>query len=146
MAHSEAGQLLLTGTPGPELDARTAALFREIQPGGFILFGRNIKSPAQLRKLVDDLRALSEIEPIFPGTTAAYSGIAWEDHWALDPYVMGAYSYYRVGQAATYGAIAAEADGPFRFAGEHTSVENIGFLDGAVATGERAAKEIAALL
>jgi beta-N-acetylhexosaminidase len=64
MARSETGQLLLTGVPGPELDAESAALYREIQPGGFILFGRNIKSPAQLRKLVDDLRGLSEIEPI----------------------------------------------------------------------------------
>src|SRR5580700_3439923 len=64
MARSETGQLLLTGVPGTELDARTAALYREVQPGGFILFGRNIKTPAQLRKLVDDLRGLSAIEPI----------------------------------------------------------------------------------
>jgi beta-N-acetylhexosaminidase len=64
MAHPETGQLLLTGVPGPELDPHTAALYREIQPGGFILFGRNIKTPAQLRKLVDDLRGLSDIEPI----------------------------------------------------------------------------------
>lgn len=64
MARPETGQLLLTGVPGPELDAHSAALYREIQPGGFILFGRNIKTPAQLRKLVDDLRGLSHIEPI----------------------------------------------------------------------------------
>jgi beta-N-acetylhexosaminidase len=64
MARSETGQLLLTGVPGPELDAHTAALYREVQPGGFILFGRNIKTACQLRKLVDDLRDLSEIEPI----------------------------------------------------------------------------------
>ena len=64
MARSETGQLLLTGVPGTELDAASAALYREIQPGGFILFGRNIKAPSQLRKLVDDLRGLSDIEPI----------------------------------------------------------------------------------
>ncbi|MFN2507399.1 MAG: glycoside hydrolase family 3 N-terminal domain-containing protein [Chthoniobacterales bacterium] len=58
------GQLLLTGVPGTELDPRSAALFRQVQPGGFILFGRNIKSPPQLRKLIDDLRDLSETEPI----------------------------------------------------------------------------------
>ena len=57
------GQLLLTGVPGPELDPDTAARFRKLQPGGFILFSRNIKSPEQLRKLIDDLRDLSEIEP-----------------------------------------------------------------------------------
>jgi len=58
------GQLILTGVPGKELDAETAVLFRRIQPGGFILFGRNIESARQLRKLTDDLRDLSEIEPI----------------------------------------------------------------------------------
>lgn len=59
-----AGQLLLVGVPGTELDAATAALFRRVQPGGFILFGRNVVSPTQLRKLIDDLRDLSAIEPI----------------------------------------------------------------------------------
>ncbi len=58
------GQLLLVGVPGPVLDKTTAELFREIQPGGFILFTRNIQSPNQLRKLIDDLRDLSRIEPI----------------------------------------------------------------------------------
>ncbi len=57
------GQLLLTGVPGTELDPETAARFKKLQPGGFILFGRNIKSPGQLRKLIDDLRDISEIEP-----------------------------------------------------------------------------------
>lgn len=57
------GQLLLTGVPGPELDSATAARLKKLQPGGFILFGRNIVSPEQLRKLIDDLRDLSDIEP-----------------------------------------------------------------------------------
>lgn len=57
------GQLLLTGVPGTELDSETAARFKKLQPGGFILFGRNIKSPEQLRKLIDDLRDISDIEP-----------------------------------------------------------------------------------
>src|SRR6188508_1085658 len=58
------GQFLLTGVPGPELDPDTARRFKALQPGGFILFGRNIKSPELLRKLIDDLRDLSDIEPI----------------------------------------------------------------------------------
>jgi beta-N-acetylhexosaminidase len=58
------GQLILTGVPGKQLDAESEQLFRRVQPGGFILFGRNIESPTQLRKLIDDLRGLSEIEPI----------------------------------------------------------------------------------
>lgn len=64
MRSDQLGQLLLTGVPGTELDAETAALFKRVQPGGYILFGRNITGAAQLRKLIDDLRDLSEIEPI----------------------------------------------------------------------------------
>jgi beta-N-acetylhexosaminidase len=64
MSANSLGQLILTGVPGPQLDAETGKLFRRVQPGGFILFARNIESAAQLRKLIDDLRDLSKIEPI----------------------------------------------------------------------------------
>jgi beta-N-acetylhexosaminidase len=64
MKSDSLGQLILTGVPGIELDSETAALFRRVQPGGFILFGRNIQSARQLRKLIDDLRDLSGTEPI----------------------------------------------------------------------------------
>jgi beta-N-acetylhexosaminidase len=64
MESKHLGQFLLTGVPGPELDAESARRFRALQPGGFILFGRNIKSPEQLRRLIDNLRDLSETEPI----------------------------------------------------------------------------------
>jgi beta-N-acetylhexosaminidase len=64
MKSDSPGQLILTGVPGKELDAETAKLFRRVQPGAFILFGRNIESAVQLRKLIDDLRDVSEVEPI----------------------------------------------------------------------------------
>src|SRR5216117_3311270 len=64
MKSDSLGQLILTGVPGIELDSETSALFRRVQPGAFILFGRNIQSAKQLRKLIDDLRDLSEVEPI----------------------------------------------------------------------------------
>src|SRR6266403_922078 len=58
------GQLIMTGVPGKELDAETVRLFRRVQPGAYILFGRNLQNATQLRKLIDDLRDLSDIEPI----------------------------------------------------------------------------------
>src|SRR5437870_12353183 len=64
MNDSSLGQLILCGVPGKELDAASAEMFQRVQPGGFILFGRNIESAPQLRKLIDDLRDLSDIEPI----------------------------------------------------------------------------------
>ena len=94
----------------------------------------------------DAVWALGELEPVIPGFTAAFTGVAYEDHWALDPWVQGAYSYYRVGQASSYGALAGRSEGRILFAGEHTSIANIGFLDGAVETGERAASRLLARL
>lgn len=79
---------------------------------------------------------------MLPGTTAAFTGQAYEDHWALDPWVRGAYSYYRVGQANSYGQLAGASEGRLLFAGEHTSINKIGFLEGAVETGERAARRL----
>src|SRR5438309_10031975 len=64
MKHTSVGQLLLVGVQGLELGPDEAKLLRRVQAGGFILFGRNIKTPGQLRKLIDDLRNLSIIEPI----------------------------------------------------------------------------------
>jgi beta-N-acetylhexosaminidase len=64
MKHASVGQLLLVGVQGLELGADEAKLLRRVQPGGFILFARNIETPEQLRKVTDDLRNLSVIEPI----------------------------------------------------------------------------------
>jgi beta-N-acetylhexosaminidase len=58
------GSLLLLGLDGPELRPDEAALFRRLQPAGYILFSRNIVSPEQTRKLTNDLRDLSVDLPI----------------------------------------------------------------------------------
>lgn len=53
-----AGQFIFAGIPGPDLDARTAALLAEARPGGVVLFGRNLDTAARLVELVAGLRAL----------------------------------------------------------------------------------------
>ncbi len=58
------GSLLVLGVSGPELTPTEAALFRRLQPVGYILFTRNIVSAEQTRKLTDDLRDLSSETPI----------------------------------------------------------------------------------
>jgi beta-N-acetylhexosaminidase len=50
---------LILGLSGFELTPAEHALFKEAQPAGFILFGRNICDRAQLRALTDSLRALT---------------------------------------------------------------------------------------
>jgi beta-N-acetylhexosaminidase len=58
------GSLLVLGIEGPELTPAEAARFKALQPAGYILFTRNIVTPQQTRKLTDDLRDLSNDEPI----------------------------------------------------------------------------------
>jgi beta-N-acetylhexosaminidase len=61
----QVGQFFYIGLPGTELDAETRALITEVQPGGIIIFGRNVASPEQLRNLLDGIRELLPIEPLF---------------------------------------------------------------------------------
>ncbi|HYY94308.1 MAG TPA: glycoside hydrolase family 3 N-terminal domain-containing protein [Pyrinomonadaceae bacterium] len=59
------GQLLYIGLPGTELDADARALVEYVSPGGVIIFGRNVAAPEQLRALLDGVRAMLPVEPLF---------------------------------------------------------------------------------
>lgn len=58
------GQLFYIGLPGTELDEETRSLVEHVQPGGVIIFGRNVAAPEQLRSLLDGIRALVPVEPL----------------------------------------------------------------------------------
>lgn len=51
-----ANATILGGIAGTTLTASERDFFREADPWGFILFGRNVESPGQLRRLTGDLR------------------------------------------------------------------------------------------
>ena len=53
------------GLSGPVLTADERAFFRDADPSGYILFGRNVVDRAQLRALTDALRALHGRERLF---------------------------------------------------------------------------------
>ena len=55
---------LIVGLSGPELTRNEADLFRELEPAGYILFSRNLRSPAQIRELTDALTTLSLDRPL----------------------------------------------------------------------------------
>src|SRR5678809_203376 len=59
------GQFLFIGLPGTELDAEARALVEEVQPGGVIIFGRNVAGPEQLRSLLDAVREVVPTPPLF---------------------------------------------------------------------------------
>jgi beta-N-acetylhexosaminidase len=58
------GQLFYIGLPGPELDQETRSLIEDVQPGGVIIFGRNVASPEQLRGLLDQVREMLPVPPL----------------------------------------------------------------------------------
>lgn len=84
---------------------------------------------------------LSQIEHVYPGTRAAFTGRAYEDHWSRAPWQRGAYHYYKVGQYTSIAGCEGLQEGRIHFAGEHTDVEN-STLNAAVSSGERVAAEI----
>jgi monoamine oxidase len=67
--------------------------------------------------------------------------------WRRDPFARGAYSYLRIGGVWAHAALAKPVDDALFFAGEATSTDGQGgTVNGALQTGERAAREVAAAL
>ncbi|MCY7374085.1 MAG: FAD-dependent oxidoreductase, partial [Spirochaetaceae bacterium] len=66
--------------------------------------------------------------------------------WKAHPWTLGSYSYWKVGQYTAFSGVEGEPVGTCHFAGEHTSQDFQGYLNGAVETGYRAAGEILAAL
>jgi monoamine oxidase len=89
-------------------------------------------------------RFLGQLEPAMPGISRLWNGRVLLDNWAANPWTRGAYSYWAVGQYTTIAGAERESVRGCHFAGEHTSVDFQGYLNGAVESGTRAAEEIIA--
>jgi monoamine oxidase len=85
---------------------------------------------------------LNQIEPVFPGLTGEWNGRATLDTPATNPFLLGSYSYWRVGQYTQFSGVEKEPSGQCYFAGEHCSTDFQGFMEGAAQEGARAANEI----
>jgi monoamine oxidase len=86
----------------------------------------------------------SQVERIYPGAAEAFTKKAVRQHWPSSPFVLGSYTCYKPGQYSTLADSVATPVGNLFFAGEHTSVDFNGYMEGAAETGERAAKEVVA--
>jgi monoamine oxidase len=92
-------------------------------------------------------RLVADLERIFPGVAAAHAGQkAVRFHWPTNPYVRGSYASYKPGQWTAFRGVEGTREGRVFFAGEHTSLESQGFMNGGCETGERAAQEVIAAL
>ena len=87
---------------------------------------------------------LGQLEPVLPGATAAWNGRATLDFWPGNAFTRGSYAYWQVGQYTRFAGYEGVQEGNAHFCGEHTSIDSQGYLNGAVETGERAAREVAA--
>jgi monoamine oxidase len=68
---------------------------------------------------------------------------AYFHDWQTDPFSRGAYSYAKVGADGAQQALAAPVENTLFFAGEATDTTgNNGTVHGAIASGQRAAREI----
>jgi monoamine oxidase len=82
------------------------------------------------------------IEPVLPGATAQWNGLATRDYWTGYEWAEGSYSYWKVGQYTRFSGAEKLRSNNCHFAGEHTSQDFQGYLQGGVETGERAASEV----
>jgi monoamine oxidase len=98
---------------------------------------------ARLAALTDEERirtAVAEIEKIFPGSSELIECTATVA-WPNEPYTRGSYAAFAPGEVTAHWKTLFEPAGRLFFAGEHaTSVQ--GFMEGAVESGQRAAKNI----
>jgi monoamine oxidase len=94
-------------------------------------------SPARRREL-----ALASLARYFGD--AARRPIDYADMmWATDPFARGAYGTYNPpGVLTSLAPLASGPVGPLHFAGADTSPEWPGYMDGAIRSGERAAREV----
>lgn len=88
------------------------------------------------------LQSLQQLERVFPGISAHYTGTAALSYPTGDPYLLGSYACWGVGQYTLFGGYEQIRQGPVHFAGEHCSVSWQGFMEGAASEGARAAQEI----
>ena len=91
---------------------------------------------------------LPGVDTVFPGARDAYlANTAVRMHWPSHAYTRGSYACYTPGQWAFYGTEGLpEHDGALQFCGEHTSLENQGYMEGAAETGALVAGALLELL
>jgi monoamine oxidase len=85
---------------------------------------------------------LKQLEPVFPGISNQWNGLATLDTPLTNPYLLGSYSYWKVGQYTSFSGYEGVRQGRCHFGGEHCSTNFQGYMEGGASEGARAANEI----
>jgi monoamine oxidase len=111
--------------------------------GGY--YGENL-SGAQYHgeaSVSDVNRLLAEYDKLWPGISSEFTGKALVSNWWQNPWSQGAFVSPVVGTMTTFWGAQFESEGNLYFAGEACDVETWSYMNGAIASGERIALEIA---
>ena len=95
---------------------------------------------ADPRAAIDAFRGgLPKVSPMMAESLDPAAVMVW--FWATYPYALGSYAAAKPGQYTTMLEVAGEPalDGRLQFAGEHTSSDFLGYMNGGVLSGNRAA-------
>jgi len=116
------------------------------QPGeaGIFNFFAGGTQATQAGEMDDNQLALllmQQAEPLIPGLKDQWNGLMIKNAWQFNPWSYGSYSSYQPGYQTTVLGIERVPEGNCFFAGEHTESQN-GFLNSAVQSGNRAAREV----
>lgn len=88
-----------------------------------------------------------DLDTVLPGVAAARAGMREARfHWPTHAWTRGSYAAYLPGQWTAIRGAEGERAGTLHFAGEHTSRDAQGFMEGGCESGERAAREVLASL
>ncbi|NEN88677.1 MAG: FAD-dependent oxidoreductase [Okeania sp. SIO3H1] len=87
-------------------------------------------------------RFLPELDLVYPGISSARIGRAVRTYWPGELYTQGSYTCYRPGQYVQFFGVEGERVGNLFFAGEHTSLDFSGLMEGGCESGEIVAMEI----
>ena len=85
--------------------------------------------------------ALDQVEMIYPGIRQHFEGGVTKC-WDEDQWARGVSSYYKPGEFSSLLPYVARPEGRIYFAGEHTSVWIDGWMQGALESGNRVAREV----
>ncbi len=89
-------------------------------------------------------RMLGDLNKFWGGIAELHDGNSVMQHWPSAPFARGSYTSPKVGQYTSLFGCEGETElkGKLIFAGEHTSPDWWGYMNGAIQSGERAAKEV----
>jgi len=86
--------------------------------------------------------SLTELARHAPASERAWNGRVIRSAWDRNPWSLGSYALLKPGQYTSFYGVEPEPRGHVYFAGEHTSLESQGYLNGGVESGMRAAAEV----